>query len=274
MLLKELYYLIFSFAFSIIFYLACTIPSLWLIHIDTASRKLFHLAESKLNSRATVASIHSRQLNTISNSTPSLSLTLPSDRPSSQLARLLLPTTPVISSVGQLECHDKAWYYMDEQRWLDALQETLLIVLCFTRFMISREHMSVQKGGVVVILTLLNGVDLLAMSNLLQYHDIMIERLWMYIGLVLMSIGFFQMSMIDTDGLAISADGSIAMEKKRLANRWHFLQDQTICPLFRVNFHTNNKNFLISSSIFPFVFFNSVCFFMMVLFYFIEQSQS
>ncbi|CAF1300245.1 unnamed protein product [Rotaria magnacalcarata] len=214
-------------AFCIIFYLSCIIPSLWLIHIETANRKLFHLAEDKLNARATPPPIHYRQQHSISNST------LLSDGSAAQMSHLLAATTPVIISIGHVECHDKAWYYMDEQRWLDALQETMFIVLCITRLVISREHMSVAKSGIVLFVTLVNSIDLLAMSHSLQYHDIIIERIWMYVGLALLSIGLFQMAFIDTDGLAPITDQLTLDGKRKLSKRIHFLQDQTICPLFR-----------------------------------------
>ncbi len=133
---------------------------------------------------------------------------------------------------------------MDEQRWLDAIQETMLVVLSICRLLISREHMTVEKSGIVLLITLVNGADLLAMSHSLQYHDIIIERLWMYIGLVILSIGFFQMVFIDTDGLTRAPNRIKSNEnpKKKLAKRMNFLQDQNICPFFRVKFHILNKS--------------------------------
>ncbi len=215
-------------AFCIIFYLTCTTPSLWIIHVDTANRKLYRLAETKLNARAAAPPLRAQHY--LSNTTSA------SASASSSIARLLPTTTPYLLSIGHIECHDKAWYYMDEQRWLDAIQETMLVVLAICRLLISREHMTVEKSGIVLIITLINGADLLAMSHSLQYHDVIIDRLWMYLGLVVLSIGLFQMSFIDTDGLTPTANASRANDnqKKSLAKRIHFLQDQNICPLFRV----------------------------------------
>jgi hypothetical protein len=87
-------------AFCIIFYLTCTTPSLWIIHVETANRKLYRLAENKLNARATAPPIHIRQQYFISNSTSS-SHNLP------RLQRVLSTTTPLILSIGHIECHDK-----------------------------------------------------------------------------------------------------------------------------------------------------------------------
>jgi hypothetical protein len=122
---------------------------------------------------------------------------------------------------------------MDEQRWLDAIQESMLVVLSLCRLLISREHLTIEKSGIILVVTLINGADLLAMSHSLQYHDVIIERLWMYIGLGILSIGLFQMAFIDTDGLTpppnrITSNG-------KLVRRMHFLRDQNICPLFRVS---------------------------------------
>ena len=122
---------------------------------------------------------------------------------------------------------------MDEQRWLDAVQETMFVVLSICRLLISREHMPIEKGGIILIITLINSADLLAISHSLQYHDVIIERLWMYIGLVILSIGLFQMAFIDTDGLTPISDQN---SKRKLARRIHCLQDQNLCPLFRVSF--------------------------------------
>ena len=99
--------------------------------------------------------------------------------------------------------------------------------------------MTVAKSGIVLVLTLINGADLLAMSHSLQYHDIIIERLWMYVGLILLSIGFFQMAFIDTDGLASTSNPMISYDNhnRKLSKRMRFIQDQAICPLFRVNLH-------------------------------------
>jgi hypothetical protein len=125
---------------------------------------------------------------------------------------------------------------MEEQRWLDAIQETLLVVLSICRLLISREHMTIENSGIVLVVTLINGADLLAVSHSLQYHDVIIERLWMYIGLVLLTIGLFQMAFIDTDGLTTTSNDITSYRRqRRLTRRIHFLQDQNLCPLFRVS---------------------------------------
>ena len=126
---------------------------------------------------------------------------------------------------------------MDEQRWLDALQETMIVVLAVCRVLLSREHFTVERSGIILILTLINGADLLSMSHSLQYHDIIVERLWMYIGLVLLTLSLFQMAFIDTDGLSQSSSRRSAYQeqKRRFNRRIHFLQDQSLCPLFRVS---------------------------------------
>lgn len=126
---------------------------------------------------------------------------------------------------------------MDEQRWLDALQETMIVVLAICRVLLSREHFTVERSGIILILTLINGADLLAMSHSLQYHDVIVERLWMYIGLVLLTLSLFQMSFIDTDGLTPPTNRRSAYQeqKRRFSGRIHFLQDQSLCPLFRVS---------------------------------------
>lgn len=125
---------------------------------------------------------------------------------------------------------------MEEQRWLDAIQETLFVVLSLCRLILSREHFTVEKGGIILIITFINSADLLSISNLLQYHDVIIDRLWMYMGLVLLSIGLLQLSIIDTDGLThIYTRPSIQKSsKRRFTRRIHFLQDQSLYSLFRV----------------------------------------
>jgi hypothetical protein len=214
---------LFRVAFCIIFYLTCSTPSLWIIHVETANRKLYRLAENKLNARATaVPSFHNRQQHYLSNRT--------------LLPRVLPTTTQLILSIGHIECHDKAWYYMEEQRWLDAIQETLLVVLSISRLLISREQMTVEKSGIVLIVTLINSADLLSISHSLQYHDVIIDRFWMYIGLVLLTIGLFQMAFIDSDGLTSTLNENVSYHHKRkLARRIYFLQDQNLYPLFRVS---------------------------------------
>ena len=141
---------------------------------------------------------------------------------------------------------------MDEQRWLDAVQETMLVVLAICRVLISREHFTVEKSGIILIITIVNSADLLTLSHLLQYHDVIIERLWMYIGLVLLTIGLFQFAFIDTDGLTHSSNRtSLSLStKRRFSKRIHFLQDQRLFPLFRVRVHRLKSNNLYSNILF------------------------
>ncbi len=76
--------------------MTCTTPSLWIIHVETANRKLYRLAENKLNARAVAPSKQYYLLN----STFSL-------HDSTRLHRVLPTTTPLILSIGHIECHDK-----------------------------------------------------------------------------------------------------------------------------------------------------------------------
>ena len=125
---------------------------------------------------------------------------------------------------------------MEEQHWLDAIQETMLLVLSFVRLLISGEHLSIENSGIVLAVTLINSADLLALSQALQYHDVIIERFWMYIGLVLLTIGLFQFAFIDTDGLTPFIRKKKTLRKQRPSlRRIDFLQDQHLCPLFRVS---------------------------------------
>ncbi|CAF4639071.1 unnamed protein product, partial [Rotaria sp. Silwood2] len=214
-------------AFCIIFYLTCSAPSLWIIHVETANRKLYRLAENKLSARVPLPSSYIRQRSSLSNST------LLSSDPS-RIRRVLPTTTQLILSIGHIECHDKAWYYMEEQRWLDAIQETLLVVLSISRLLISHEHMTIEKSGIVLVVTLINVADLLSISHSLQYHDVIIERIWMYIGLVLLTIALFEMAFIDTDGLTSPSNEITSYyPTRRLPRRINFLKDRNICPLFR-----------------------------------------
>lgn len=74
---------LFRVALSILFYLTCTIPCLWIIHVETANRKLYRLAETKFHSR-----------------------TFPS--PKQDLSSSVLPTTtPLILSLEHIPCHDR-----------------------------------------------------------------------------------------------------------------------------------------------------------------------
>ena len=93
----------FSIAFCIIFYLTCTVPSLWIIHVDTANRKLYRLAENKLHTtRTTVAAASSyRRQPAFVNSTSSFG------RSSTVRFVLRTATTPLVLSRANIECHDK-----------------------------------------------------------------------------------------------------------------------------------------------------------------------
>ena len=104
-----------------------------------------------------------------------------------------------------------------------------------SRLLLSREYMTIEKSGIVLVVTLMNVADLLAVSHSLQYHDVIIERVWMYVGLVLLTIGLFQMAFIDTDGLiSTSYKNKSYYNKKKYKKRLYFLQDPDLCPLFRV----------------------------------------
>jgi hypothetical protein len=145
---------------------------------------------------------------------------------------------------------------MEEQRWLDAIQETLLFILSISRLFISRDYMTIEQSGIVFFGSLINTADLLSLSHSLQYHDVIMERHWMYIGLVLLTICLFEMAFIDTDGLIISSN------KNSSRRRMYFLQDQNLCPLFRVSFYWRKK----TQSNYLFFSLNSLYLFMMVFF--------
>lgn len=119
---------------------------------------------------------------------------------------------------------------MEEQRWLDAIQETLLIILSLSRLFISGDYMTIEQSGIVFIVSLINSIDLLFVSHSLQYHDVIIERFWMYIGLILLTIGLFQMIFIDNDGLKFE------LKRNRKRKRRHMFHDQYLLPFFRVRF--------------------------------------
>ena len=132
---------------------------------------------------------------------------------------------------------------MEEQQWLDVIQETSLVVLSVSRLLISREHMTIEKSGIVLIASLINSADLLSISHSLQYHDVIIERFWMYIGLVLLTIGLFQMAFIDTDGLVpISNTNSSTFQPRHFGRQISLIHDQNLCPLFRVKYFHQNCN--------------------------------
>ena len=99
------FFVISRVAFCIIFYLTCTTPSLWIIHVETANRKLYRLAENNLNARAAVPSNNPlRQQHYMSNSTSS-SGSLSSS--TLRLQRAPPNTTLLMLSIGHIECHDK-----------------------------------------------------------------------------------------------------------------------------------------------------------------------
>lgn len=77
----------------------------------------------------------------------------------------------------------------------------MFILLSISRFLISLDHLTFEQSGLVLILTLIHSADFLAISHALQYHDVIMERLWMYIGLVILTIGLFRLTLIDADGL-------------------------------------------------------------------------
>ncbi len=81
----------------------------------------------------------------------------------------------------------------------------------------------------IFILTLINSADLLSLSHSLQYHDVIIERFWMYIGLVLLTIGLFQMACIDINELTLIISNENSLKTQRQSFRY-----QNLCPLFRV----------------------------------------
>jgi hypothetical protein len=130
----------------------------------------------------------------------------------------------------------QAWYYTEEQRWLDGIQETLLIVLSISRLFISLDYMTIEHSGIIFIMTLINSADLLFLSHSLQYHDVIIERLWMYIGLILFTINLFQMAFIDNDGLI-----NENLLRKYIRQR-RFLRNQNLRPLFRVSSLETSKS--------------------------------
>ncbi|CAF1162185.1 unnamed protein product [Didymodactylos carnosus] len=242
-------------AFCIIFYMTCSASSLWIIHVETANKKLYRLAESKLSARRAPTIGGKLNKNSI----------IEHHKNSSILARLITHSTTTtaaqqtVLSIAQVDCEDKAWYYVDEQRWLDALQESMLALLCLCRLLISRDHLSVEKSGILLILSIMNSADILSISNSLQYHDVIIERLWMYVGLILFTIVLFQLAFIETNGLTYSYFNSQQQQQQqqrryyyhkgqtvaeRFRSRLHrasiekinFLQDQLICPLFKCLF--------------------------------------
>ena len=97
-----------SVAFCIIFYLTCTAPSLWIIHVDTANRKLYRLAENKLN-------VRTRQVPSFNGS----------DKSQAGFHYVLRTSTPLVLSIGHIDCHDKVTAC---GRILDSLNRHVLII--------------------------------------------------------------------------------------------------------------------------------------------------
>ena len=125
---------------------------------------------------------------------------------------------------------------MEEQRWLDAIQETMLVVLTVSRVLISCDQMTVVQSGAVLLVTLIHSADLLALSHSLQYHDVIIERLWMYIGLLLLTTGLFLLAFIDTDGLTPSVHVDQHRSRRRdPSRRTESFHNHHLYPLFRVS---------------------------------------
>lgn len=155
---------------------------------------------------------------------------------------------------------------MEEQHWLDAIQETLFVVLCLSRLLISYERMMFEKSGLILVFTLINAADLLSISHSLQYHDVIIERVWMYVGLILLTIGLFDMAFVDSDALiSYPYEDTSNSRSRRLPRRINFFKDQTVFPLFRVSLIKENY-FNIVMLFFSF----SPYLFMMVFFSFID----
>jgi hypothetical protein len=93
--------------------------------------------------------------------------------------------------------------------------------------------MTIEHSGIIFIITLINSADLLFLTHSLQYHDVIIERLWMYIGLILLTICLFQMAFIDNDGLTLISNENLL---RKYTKHRQFLRNQNLSPLFRVNF--------------------------------------
>ncbi|CAF0761180.1 unnamed protein product [Didymodactylos carnosus] len=236
--------------------MTCSAPSLWIIHVETANRKLYRLAESKLSTRRTpTLGVKLNKNNIIQNHKNLNILGGLITHPTTTTATT---TQQTVLSIAQVDCEDKSWYYVDEQRWLDVLQESMLVLLCICRLLISHDHLSAEKSGILFILSIMNSADLLSLSNSLQYHDIITERLWMYIGLILLTIVLFQLAFIEINGFTYFYFNSQPQQQKQKRYYYHhgqtvterfrsrlrltsmekmnFFQDQLICPLFKCLF--------------------------------------
>ena len=105
----------------------------------------------------------------------------------------------------------------------------MFVILVVVRCLISCEYFTIEQSGMIFALTFISTADLLAVSNALQYHDVIIERFWMYIGLVLLTIGLFQMSFIDTDGFISNKES-----RTRRVRQNNILNDNNLGALIRV----------------------------------------
>ena len=137
---------------------------------------------------------------------------------------------------------------MEEQRWLDAIQESMLVVLSLTRVLISCDQMTIVQSGAVLLATLIHSADLLALSHSLQYHDVIIERLWMYIGLLLLTTGLFLLAFIDTDGLTppVHVD-SHRSHRRHPSRRTESFNNHHLYPLLRVRSLLHGRDRMITS---------------------------
>lgn len=217
--------------------------------METANRKLYRLAENKLHARAILPA----QNDSVSSNN--------SARPH----HIVPSATPLVLSIAHIPCHDKAWYYTEEQQWLDAIQEILFVLLSIGRLLISLDYMSIEQSGIIFVITLINSADLLSLSHSLQYHDVILERIWMYIGLVLLTIALFHMALIESDELKDVFNGNASRESRGQRSLFH---TRKFNPLLRVSFHNE------SHPQFLFFFWNSLSSFMMDFYFCIERSWS
>jgi hypothetical protein len=112
----------------------------------------------------------------------------------------------------------------------------MFVILLICRLLIHSKQSTIEQTGIVLIVTLINSVDLLAVCHELQYHDVILERFWMYIGLVLVTIGLFRLAFIDTDGL-LSIQNRQSTDSCRQGID-HF-SHRNLCPLLRVSSSSN-----------------------------------
>ena len=188
--------------------------------METANRKLYRLAENKLHARAI----------------------LPAQNDSTPVLHLLPDSTPLVLSIAHIPCHDKAWYYTEDQQWLDAIQEIFFVLLSIARLLISLDYMSIEQSGIIFIITLINSADLLTLSHSLQYHDVILERIWMYIGLVLLTIALFHMALIESDELKVVFNGNASRKSRHQRSVFH---NRNLNPFLRVSLHESHSPFSI-----------------------------